>query len=188
MEKNETVGDKEGKVVSGKDVFGGRNPLDMTLREHLKIAFESESMFYEIALGLGEDGKGSGQALMLLATNPAASSLVSTMVDIVNQQMKTEVPLPGIEVGSRVKVIAFTDKKTGEVCVLGEGVYEGSFESPEYFGFPKGMLNHRIKLDTGEEVWGFEVWWGPVEEINKKLEGQKVRTITVQEFLSGRES
>lgn len=41
------------------------------------------------------------------------------------------------------------------------GTYDGDLPCPMLDGHP----NPRITLDSGEIVWGCEVWWGPENKI-----------------------
>lgn len=60
----------------------------------------------------------------------------------------------------------------------GKGTYEGDFIPPydfqpeelteEYFGGAP-QLTPRIKLDSGEEIWGYECFWMPEEEFDESL-------------------
>ena len=71
---------------------------------------------------------------------------------------------PGDRVG------AILGASGGVVEFLGYGVYEGDFiiedKSVRYDGERKVP---RIRLDSGDVVWGCECWWGPEEEIQDKL-------------------
>jgi hypothetical protein len=82
------------------------------------------------------------------------------------------------KVGSRVGAILSTDKDT--VNFIGYGVYVGD-EVPDKdaAGFCEGLREHglvnpKIVLDDGTVVWGGECWWGPEEQIKKKMVGMKV--------------
>jgi hypothetical protein len=88
--------------------------------------------------------------------------------------------------GDRVAAIMSADQK--EIRWLGEGVYEGEFvPGPEVAGFMADMLrrmgrpNPRIKLDSGQTVYGCECWWGPVEQVRKKFQGMKMVLVDIDE-------
>jgi hypothetical protein len=77
---------------------------------------------------------------------------------------------PGIRVGA----ILGTKGKTVEF--LGYGVYVGDVEPNDAIGAVAdaikgiGCPNPKIELDNGKVVWGCECWWGPEEDIRRKLE------------------
>ncbi len=77
------------------------------------------------------------------------------------------------EKGSRVGALqSIKDKKA---TLFGFGIFEGSFDphTGEECAVPL-LGNPRIKLDSGDYVWGFECWWGPEEEIRRRIEGCEV--------------
>ncbi len=76
------------------------------------------------------------------------------------------------EIGERVGAIRDMDGK-GNVNFFGYGVYEGDKPCP----WLDNMDNPVIKLDTGKTVWGCECWWGPEDEIKKKLEGLTITMV-----------
>jgi hypothetical protein len=68
--------------------------------------------------------------------------------------------------GDRVGAIL---SKEGKECkLLGYGVYEGDHPLEMFPGFMTD--NPRIRLDSGETVWGWECWWGPEEKFKQELE------------------
>lgn len=71
--------------------------------------------------------------------------------------------------GDRVGAILSADPQTSTVNFLGYGTYEGNFVPP--FGPLNTLhiLNPRIKLDSGETVWGCECWWGSEARIKATL-------------------
>jgi len=88
--------------------------------------------------------------------------------------------------GSRVGAIHGTDnEKSGTIYIFGFGTYVGrevpntaagafgkalreiAEEVPEV---PDYLKNPKIVLDNGKVVWGCECWWGPEEQIKKRLE------------------
>lgn len=72
------------------------------------------------------------------------------------------------KVGTRV--LALLDAREGVVRSFGEGVYAGDFVPPEDIGF--GIPNPRIDLDNGKVVWGMECWWGDVDSVRKRFQGE----------------
>ncbi len=97
------------------------------------------------------------------------------------------------EINSRVGAILSIDNNV--VRLLGYGVYEGDFFQEDISSYvlseseleffkslspedkieyqdkhiPSFMKNPRIRLDNGDVVWGRECWWGPEEEIKKRI-------------------
>lgn len=95
-------------------------------------------------------------------------------------------------VGTRVGAILSADQD--EVNFLGYGVYEGEFvPDVDIPGFPgllaeMGIPNPRIRLDSGETVYGCECWWGEEDKIREKVEdGRKVNHVSVADFRSQQE-
>jgi hypothetical protein len=83
-------------------------------------------------------------------------------------------------IGGRVGAIC--GNKDGVIEVFGYGVYEGDHVPPEEAGgFNLGIPNPRIKLDNGDTVYGCECWWGPEEEIKKKLVGHQTRIVRIDD-------
>jgi hypothetical protein len=89
------------------------------------------------------------------------------------------------EIGERVLAISHSEDDT--VYVYGEGVYEGHFvPGPEAEGMAKlcremGTTNPRIRLDSGEVVYGAECWWGPLDRARKRLGQLKVQPRSITE-------
>ena len=89
------------------------------------------------------------------------------------------------EVGDRV--IAILSVKAGVVHVMGEGKYLGNLvpgpdvRGGEFF-HGLGVTNPAIKLDNGETVWGFECWWGGVNDMKEKFKGLKWEVVPVCEY------
>lgn len=96
-----------------------------------------------------------------------------------------------MEKGTRIgAVLSATDK---QVEFIGYGTYEGE-EVPdeECVGMGPmlraiGMPNAKIKLDSGETVYGCECWWSEEEELKQYIErrqseGHTIINITVSEF------
>jgi hypothetical protein len=88
-------------------------------------------------------------------------------------------------IGSRV--LALLDVKDGVVHSFGEGVYAGDFVPPEDIGgLNLGFPNPRIDLDCGKIVWGCECWWGPIEQMRKRIpESWKWEIIDIDECRKG---
>jgi len=104
-----------------------------------------------------------------------------------------------MESGQRVGAIC--GARDGVVEFFGYGVYEGDFvpgddkSDPKPVGWVADMReamatmaetgqspNPRIRLDSGEIVWGCECWWGPEEEMRRQLMGYKeIVHVTVAE-------
>jgi hypothetical protein len=67
-------------------------------------------------------------------------------------------------VGDRVIAISHSEGDT--VYVFGLGTYEGEHIPLEATGWAAealreyGIKNHRIRLDSGQVVYGCECWWG----------------------------
>jgi len=76
-------------------------------------------------------------------------------------------------IGTRVGAISHHD--AGIVYLFGWGTYEGDFVPEEACGDLAEMLrepgipNPRIRLDSGQIVYGCECWWGPEETLRKKF-------------------
>lgn len=78
------------------------------------------------------------------------------------------------------RVVAFQSFKNGILTTYGEGVYMGNL-IPDIDPFKSnGISNPCVKLDTGKYVWGFQCWWGDVEEVMKKYGEHIIETITVE--------
>lgn len=91
------------------------------------------------------------------------------------------------QLGERVGAILSSDN--GVVKFLGYGLYEGDYPYPgtvvpifeDVFGedteehrrtyeeLCHQFDNPRIKLDSGDYVWGRECWWGPVARIKERF-------------------
>ena len=97
------------------------------------------------------------------------------------------------KVGSRVFAVQKADDD--KVCVYGRGVYEGDFEPPggmhgftwEELGIAEGERpkNPRIRLDSGEVVWGMQCWWGPEERFDEWMAGREVVIVPVEDLTKG---
>lgn len=93
--------------------------------------------------------------------------------------------------GSRVLVLRNADGEKKRAYVYGEGTYIGNRRPPDGtrtpFGLidatiPPGYVNPCIVLDDGRVVWGCQSWWGPPEQIRKRLEGYEFETVDVNEL------
>lgn len=74
---------------------------------------------------------------------------------------------PGDRVG------AFQKADTETVYFYGYGVYDGDFPYA-IFGDDFKVDNPRITLDRGGIVWGAQCWWGPEEQVKKRIGERKI--------------
>lgn len=90
--------------------------------------------------------------------------------------------------GTRVGAVLSGDKDS--INLLGYGVYEGDFvfgdtASTAPVGFladglrEHGLPNPRIRLDSGQVVWGCECWWGPEDKVREMCEGREVVMVDI---------
>lgn len=88
------------------------------------------------------------------------------------------------KVGDRV--MALVSASEGVVLSLGEGVLVAEEVPPLGIGLDMlakfGRPNPTILLDSGEKVYGAEMWWGSVEAVKKKFAGWEFKAVTVAEF------
>ena len=114
-----------------------------------------------------------------------------------------------MKIGDRVGAIRSADKDT--VRLFGYGVYEGDHVRPdsvpgmfgttaearkmaiEVYGpesqwtdiqrlaFRRLCENPRIRLDSGDVVWGCQCWWGPEDEIKRAIGDRVVEIVPVPE-------
>lgn len=86
-------------------------------------------------------------------------------------------------VGTRVgAMVSATDT---EVRMFGYGIYEGNEIPPSDVqgrSVPMTYPNPKIKLDSGEVVWGCECWWGSEETIKAKVGDRNVILVTPVEY------
>jgi len=88
------------------------------------------------------------------------------------------------KVGDRVGAILGSSKEKG-IEFLGYGTYEGEHVPKEAVGWMADALrdcnipNPKIKLDSGQVVYGCECWWGDEEVVRRRLEGQLVREVDI---------
>lgn len=81
----------------------------------------------------------------------------------------------GTPVGAAVTAIRNTNENVA--YLYGSGVYQGR-KPCRWIG---GRLNPCIVLDNGKIVWGCECWWGPTEQVEKKIQGLKIEIVPVRE-------
>lgn len=78
------------------------------------------------------------------------------------------------QVGDRIGAIL--SAKKGEVKLLGFGIYAGrEVAKPEHGGW----ANHKLILDDGRVVWGYECWWGSEESVRHQIAGCKIINVTI---------
>lgn len=83
----------------------------------------------------------------------------------------TERYLPGIRVG----VLPVDHLDDAHAYHYGYGTYEGDFPPPLDIRYGEASMaglpetNPRIKLDTGQRVWGYECFWLTKEEFDQAL-------------------
>lgn len=91
--------------------------------------------------------------------------------------------MSNVKVGERVGAILDSDDKT--VRLFGFGTYEGDEIPPDLNDdfsscfHSEGICNPKIKLDSGQIVWGFECWWGPEANIVKMIGNREVVHVDV---------
>lgn len=99
-----------------------------------------------------------------------------------------------MQVGNKVGAIVSGDPETKVVYFLGYGIYEGDQVPPKgvtFLGLDLSELGHtnpKIVLDSGEVVWGCQVWWGPEAAVQKRIAGYEsagfsINKITMQEYM-----
>lgn len=91
--------------------------------------------------------------------------------------------------------MAASHTEDGKAYVFGEGVYVGPARPKNGtltpFGpitddhFPAEWQNPKIELDNGKVVWGCQCWWGPVEQVKKRIAGLEVVLIDPPELQGG---
>jgi hypothetical protein len=87
--------------------------------------------------------------------------------------------------GARVGAISHADDNT--VYLFGFGTYEGEFV-PQDLTTELGKLlqdadvpNPRIKLDSGQTVWGCECWWGSEEKITNIIGTREIVHVDIDD-------
>ena len=83
-----------------------------------------------------------------------------------------------MEQGTRVLAVRDTeivdDERIKIINIYGEGIYLGREKgSPVFPTIP----NPKIKLDSGEIIWGCQCWWGAVEKMKENFEGFEFRNV-----------
>jgi len=95
------------------------------------------------------------------------------------------------EIGDRVGAIQSANKE--EVRLLGYGTFGGYKVPPLESGGMGAGLHHAgyanpfIKLDSGEEVFGCECWWGPEDKVKEMIGERPVINVTVAEMRQSEE-
>jgi len=95
--------------------------------------------------------------------------------------------MPGAKIGERVCVIC-GKAEDGVIDVFGYGVrIEDAIPEPGvlFMGIDMhelGCPSPTLRLDNGDTVYGCECWWGSEKRIQKSLEGQTTREITVASY------
>jgi hypothetical protein len=97
------------------------------------------------------------------------------------------------EPGTRVGAISHSDE--GTVYFYGWGVYEGDEVPPKGTAGPFGIdaslvgPNPKIKLDSGDVVWGCQCWWGSEKVIKAKLDAfEQVKEVPVPTLVEDEDS
>ncbi len=99
--------------------------------------------------------------------------------------MKPTVVIP--TPGSRIAAFLSIDTGKGEAEFLGFGTYVGDGIPPIAGGtlpeYLRGLLqtNPKFVLDNGDEVWGYECWWGSEEEMKKQMANWTITEVSIQE-------
>lgn len=96
------------------------------------------------------------------------------------------------EVGIKVAAVRSIDDKS--VYLYGYGEYEGDFKfgEDETEIPPVGLVsilakkagieeNPRIKLESGQVVWGCECWWCPVEKLKEEYGNLEIKNVDIDE-------
>jgi len=114
---------------------------------------------------------------------------------VVTQVCESEImTMAKVKIGDRIGAILSVDGNAKIIEFLGYGVYEGQFPVEALAEFIEGMtgekasqediLNPRMKLDNGQTVWGYQVWWGPEDAIKDQVadlvsSGFKVKNVVI---------
>lgn len=75
------------------------------------------------------------------------------------------------------------DIKGTHARLFGYGVYEGEFVPPAEINEVFNDLqipNPRLKLDSGQTVWGCECWWGDEEQFKHQLADLTVELVDIE--------
>lgn len=78
-----------------------------------------------------------------------------------------------------MRVIAIQSINKGVCRSYGEGEYLGEKEPNGGPFKDSGIKNPCIKLDSGQYVWGYQCWWGNIEDFYKKYKDSIKETIIV---------
>lgn len=112
------------------------------------------------------------------------------------------------EIGERVgAILKLKVPESSNIRLLGYGVYEGRIENKSYPSFEAmfpdfdelqdqeqrqvihayehAKCSHRIKLDSGDLVWGQECIWGPEARIRRSLLGKRVLRVKIVRWANG---
>lgn len=88
-------------------------------------------------------------------------------------------------IGLRIGAILKGDKTS--VHLIGFGVYQGDEVPPKDTGGMGSMLhevgcsNPKLIMDDGQVTWGCECWWGPEEQVRKRIEGLEIIPVNISE-------
>ena len=83
-----------------------------------------------------------------------------------------------MKIGTRV--IAAEKALVTTVKVFGEGKYIGD-QVPDVPGFREmGLTCPYIKLDDGTTIWGFQCWWGEVDQAKAEWEKRGLEIVKVE--------
>lgn len=92
-----------------------------------------------------------------------------------------------MKIGDRVGAVS-GNMPTGVVEIFGFGVYEGKHPvDPLAVGYianihrAAGTKSHRIRLDSGETIYGCECWFDHEDRVKAKLASFRTAEITVAE-------
>lgn len=89
------------------------------------------------------------------------------------------------QIGDRCGAIQSANKE--EVRLFGFGTFEGHKVPPLEAGGMAAGLHHAgyknpcIKLDSGDEVFGCECWWGPEEKIKETIGERRIVNVSIVE-------
>lgn len=88
--------------------------------------------------------------------------------------------------GERVGVLIRVSSEEKIAIHMGFGIYEGYHVPEKNQGLDlfhdNNIRNPRIKLDTGEIVWGCQVWWGSEEKVKDNMKMWEEENFTVEQW------
>lgn len=94
--------------------------------------------------------------------------------------------MPRPTLGARVAaVVSATDS---QINFLGYGVYAGEEVPPADAGgfgsvlHEAGFPNPKITLDNGDEVFGCECWWFPIDAFKATINQRELIQVSIQEL------